>query len=177
MSSMFFGADAFNKNQKITASCENNKCTLKKKLVVADNADLRVRVAAWLNDQGSATNLYGLISEWDTSKVTEMSNLFSFASAFNEDISKWDTSQVTDMSYMFSDASSFNQPIGSWDVSKVTNMAYMFSFAQAFNQDISNWNTSKVTDMSGMFSYASAFNNNQKITASCENNKCTLKKP
>jgi len=41
MSSMFFGADAFNKNQKITASCENsftdwegaplrNKCTLKK---------------------------------------------------------------------------------------------------------------------------------------------------
>jgi len=32
-----------------------------------------------------------------------------------------------------------------------------------------------VTDMSGMFSYASAFNNNQKITASCENNKCTLK--
>jgi len=33
MSSMFFGADAFNKNQKITASCTYDgppKCTLKK---------------------------------------------------------------------------------------------------------------------------------------------------
>jgi len=130
MSSMFFGADAFNKNQKITASCENNKCTLKKKLVVADNADLRVRVAAWLNDQGSATNLYGLISEWDTSKVT-------------------------DMSRMFYDAYS----------------------AESFNQDISKWNTGKVTNMDNMFSGADAFNANQKITASCENNKCTLKKP
>jgi len=34
-----------------------------------------------------------------------------------------------------------------------------------------------VTDMEDMFSYATSFNNNQKITASCENNKCTLKKP
>jgi len=151
MSSMFFGADAFNKNQKITASCENNKCTLKKKLVVADNADLRVRVAAWLNDQGSATNLYGLISEWDTSKVTDMSSLFYNAECFNQDISEWDTSQVTDM-------------------------MEMFYGARSFNRDISEWVTSKVTDMYRMFDSAEAFNNNQKITASCENNKCTLKK-
>jgi len=33
-----------------------------------------------------------------------------------------------------------------------------------------------VTDMYRMFDSAEAFNNNQKITASCENNKCTLKK-
>jgi len=33
-----------------------------------------------------------------------------------------------------------------------------------------------VTDMDNMFYYADAFNKNQKITASCENNKCTLKK-
>ncbi|GHP03249.1 hypothetical protein PPROV_000200400 [Pycnococcus provasolii] len=128
------------------------------KLVVASNADLRARVGAWLNDQESATTLFGEISEWDTSKVTSMNRMFDRATSFNQDISKWNTSQVTDMSYMFSQATSFNQDISGWDTSKVTDMSSMFDGAKAFNKDISGWKTSKVTDMGGMFSYATSFN-------------------
>ena len=70
---------------------------------------------------------------------------------FNQDIGKWDTSKVTDMTDMFSYAKAFNQDIGEWDTSKVTNMNRMFEGAEAFNQDISEWDTSKVTDMVDMF--------------------------
>ncbi|XRA99628.1 EF-hand domain-containing protein [Pycnococcus provasolii] len=151
-------ADAKEQAEKSAKDCLEAAQSKNKKLVVASNADLRERVGAWLNDQGSATNLFGEISEWDTSKVTDMSDLFNNAPDFNEDISGWDTSKVTDMSYMFYDAKAFNQDISRWDTSKVTSMRGMFYDAKAFNQDISKWNTSKVTDMSHMFYGAEAFN-------------------
>ena len=49
-------------------------------------------------------------------------------------------------------------------------------YKEAFNQHISEWDTSKLTNMVVMFKDADAFNANQKITASCKNNKCTLTK-
>ena len=83
----------------------------------------------------------------DTSKVTDMSSMFSGAKAFNQPIGNWDTSRVTDMHGMFHGATSFNQPIGNWDTSKVTSMFDMFFEAKSFNQPIGNWNTSNVTTM------------------------------
>ena len=94
----------------------------------------------------------------DLSQVTDMSEMFSGASAFNQDIGGWDVSAVTDMAFMFFGGSAFNQDIGNWDVSGVTNMLSMFSGASAFNQDIGGWNVSAVTSMDSMFSGASAFN-------------------
>jgi surface protein len=94
------------------------------------------------------------IGSWDVSSVTRMSMMFSGA-PFNQDIGNWDVSSVTDMSSMFS-GTAFNQDIGNWDTSSVTDMESMFSGA-AFNQDIGNWDTSSVTDMERMFSGA-AFN-------------------
>ncbi|SVC34461.1 uncharacterized protein METZ01_LOCUS287315, partial [marine metagenome] len=103
-----------------------------------------------------------------------MADMFSGATAFNQDINGWDVSNVESMSYMFSGATSFNQPIGNWNVSKVKNMSDMFSggwpnpyglrgrlddsHATSFNQDISNWDVSKVENMSHMFSDATSFN-------------------
>ena len=94
----------------------------------------------------------------DLSKVTDMSNMFAYATSFNQDIGLWDVSSVTNMYDMFHKATSFNQDISSWDVSSVTNMSYMFSFATSFNQDIGLWDVSSVTDMSDMFMYATFFN-------------------
>ena len=98
------------------------------------------------------------IGSWDTSSVTSMYRMFSYATAFNKDIGDWNTSSVTSMSYMFSSADAFNQDIGSWDTSSVTNMSDMFRGTNAFNKDIGGWDTSSVTDMSWMFSGADAFN-------------------
>ena len=132
----------------------------------------------WRHDQAQATAKYNHISKWNTSQVTDMSELFKYYEEFNDNISEWDVSNVTDMSYMFYGASSFNQDVSKWDVSKVTNMSYMFynygasSFNQypptainmmafsssSFNQDVSEWDVSNVTDMSCMFCNASSFN-------------------
>ena len=101
---------------------------------------------------------YGVMPDWDTSQVTNMSASFSSRTQFNGDISAWDTSSVTDMSYMFVHARAFNQDISSWDVSSVRSMGVMFQNALAFNQDLSGWNVSNVTNMRYMFGHARAFN-------------------
>ena len=56
-----------------------------------------------------------------------MSRLFTGNTSFNSNIGSWDTSNVTDMSEMFmrsmfANAFAFNQNIGGWDVSNVTDM-------------------------------------------------------
>ena len=61
------------------------------------------------------------ISDWDVSRVTDMSWLFWAASFFNADISKWNTAAVTRMDYMFIGAGAFNQDLSSWDVMAVTD--------------------------------------------------------
>ena len=51
----------------------------------------------------------------------------------------WDTSKVTDMSNMFIDADNFNRDISSWNVSAVTTMFQMFRNAEKFNRNLSEW--------------------------------------
>ena len=102
---------------------------------------------------------YGIISEWDVSQVSDMSNAFRGETFFNGDISAWDVSGVDNMSAMFQNAQAFNQDIGSWDVSAVEFMNLMFSNATVFNQDIGFvWTVDEVTDMSYMFLNAKSFN-------------------
>jgi surface protein len=97
------------------------------------------------------------IGNWNTSNVTDMSEMFGVDAAganpifFNQNIGNWDTSSVTNMAGMFRGAKFFNQNIGNWNTSNVTNMSDMFRKANAFNQNIGNWDVSQVTDMSGMF--------------------------
>ena len=78
--------------------------------------------------------------------------------AGSDAISQWDTSRVTNMSFLFSEAGSFNEPIGNWNTSQVVDMRHMFERAGAFNQTIGNWNTSRVTNMGFMLAGASSFN-------------------
>ncbi len=101
---------------------------------------------------------YGVISEWDVSQVTDMSNAFRGETFFNGDITTWDVSGVENMSGMFQNAQAFNQDIGAWDVSSVENTTLMFNNASTFNQDISAWDVSSVENMTDMFNEALAFN-------------------
>ena len=131
---------------------------------------LRDAVTAWCDDPGSAIGVYGNISDWDTSEVTDMSYLFSqyrdasytngYCSTFdkfNEDISKWNTSSVTTMSNMFQYAASFNGDVSAWDVSSVTDLSGMFSLTTSFKGGILAWDVSSVTNLFGMFYYANGF--------------------
>ena len=105
-------------------------------------------------------------SDWDVSSVTNTSNMFAGAEAFNQDIGDWDVSSVTDMASMFYGASAFNQDISDWDVSGVDAMDFMFFGATAFSVTtaingeigIGDWDVRNVTEMNGMFALASAFN-------------------
>lgn len=105
-----------------------------------------------------ARSFNGDISNWDVSKVTDMSWMFN-QSQFNGDISGWNTSKVTTMSYMFSQ-SKFNKDISGWDVSNVKDMSDMFWQNPNFNQNILPWKTNNVTNMDDMFNSATAFNQN-----------------
>lgn len=97
------------------------------------------------------------IDKWDVSNVTNMSNMFRYNPEFNADLSNWNVSKVTNMYAMFYKAKKFNSTLSKWDVSKVRVMRGMFNGASSFNGDISKWNVSKVKDMGWMFYYANLF--------------------
>ena len=120
--------------------------------------ELKEAVDLWCIDRGKALPIYGHISVWDTSLITDMSNLFENKTDFNDNINNWNVSSVTDMCFMFANASLFNQPLNSWDVSSVTDMKDMFEGASSFNQPLNSWNVSSVINMACMFNGASSFN-------------------
>ncbi|WP_067035841.1 BspA family leucine-rich repeat surface protein [Allomuricauda sp. CP2A] len=98
------------------------------------------------------------LNNWNVQKVQIMNSMFAHAVAFNGNISEWNVSNVVNMNSMFYRCLSFNQDIGGWNVGKVNNMAAMFEGAEVFNQNLNEWNVGTVTDMSNMFTGASAFN-------------------
>ena len=124
----------------------------------ANNKTLREAAALWKRNKTDAHRIYGPISTWNTSKVTNMKELFQDMVDFNDDISAWDVSNVTDMECTFWNCSAFNQPLNRWNVSNVTNMRTTFANCSSFNQPLDAWDVSKVVDMYGLFFEASSFN-------------------
>ena len=91
------------------------------------------------------------VSNFDTSKVTDMGGMFQSSQATTLDLSSFDTSKVTNMRLMFSNSQAKTLDLSSFDTSKVTNMTYLFYRSKATTLDLSSFDTSKVTDMSNMF--------------------------
>ena len=98
------------------------------------------------------------INEWDVSRVTNMTLLFSDVPSFNEPLNKWIVSNVRTMSHMFMGCRVFNQPLNNWNVSNVKDMSSMFSGCRSFNQSLDKWNVSNVKLSSYMFQDCNAFN-------------------
>ena len=93
------------------------------------------------------------ISDFNTSKVTNMSKMFKDCGVSGLDLSSFDTSHVTDMSHMFDNCNSLtNLDVTKFNTSNVTDMSYMFYKCSSLtNLDVTKFNTSNVTDMSYMF--------------------------
>ena len=94
----------------------------------------------------------------DTSKVTDMDNMFEECRVLTElDLSSFNTSKVTDMTDMFGNCKALTKlDLSSFDTSNVTFMGLMFGGCEALTKlDLSKFNTSKVTDMGSMFWHCS----------------------
>ena len=167
---MFIGSSGSISRQVCASNRPSHRevcATTRRKLVesasgfkISSNDHLKSEVAKYLDRSptGNCSDCpQGAIGEWDVSRVTDMSDVFSGANMFNGDISKWDVSHVTDMNAMFMDASSFNGDLSKWDVSRVEDMSNMFDGAKAFKGDISKWDVSNVKHMTDMFSGAQGF--------------------
>jgi len=101
----------------------------------------------------------GDVSKWDTSKVTNMKNMFNGAAVFTKIFTaKKSTEAVTDTSGMFFKASLFNGDVTNWDMSEVTITMSMFDGASAFNRDVSKWQMPKLKAAGQMFKGATKFN-------------------
>ena len=93
----------------------------------------------------STSSNFGNINNWDVSRITNMNEMFSGASLFNQPIGNWDVSKVTGMSEMFNTTYSFNQNIGNWNTVSVDNILRMFQGASSFNYSIGKWNFTRAT--------------------------------
>ncbi len=113
------------KHNTITTSTDNNTC---QSVPVNDaNLALRSMVNLWFSDRDIALERYGDISTWDTSKVTDMRELFKDRTDFNyEDIMKWDLTNVTDTTDMFKGVKSFDSFINSMKVSPFSRYCFLW---------------------------------------------------
>ena len=98
----------------------------------------------------------GGVSSWDTSGVTDFTQMFRSATEYNQDIGSLNVSSAEKVDRMFYGASKFNQDIGSWDTGNVISSSYMFYNAEAFNQDLSDWDIEELTYAKRMFQLANA---------------------
>ena len=98
------------------------------------------------------------LNSFDTSKVTNMSEMFAFSKAtIINGLNNFNTENVTRMDAMFrrSNATTI-KGLENFNTKKVTNMHYMFAGSYATTLDLSSFDTSNVIYMSGMFQSSSA---------------------
>ena len=94
--------------------------------------ELRSIIEQELEHQGPDADLNFI----DTSKITDMYELFYKLNIRNIKIDKWDVSNVTDMVDMFLDCKEFNCDLRSWDVKNVEDVSHMLTGCSKFNSCI-----------------------------------------
>lgn len=94
------------------------------------------------------------LSGWDVPKVKNMSSMFQNCSVPELNVTNWNSNQVTDMSSMFQLFTGNITGLNTLDTSNVTDMDSMFRDCKATTLDLSNWDVNNVTNMNGMFNQA-----------------------
>ena len=96
------------------------------------------------------------LSNFDTSKVTDMSKMFKGMEKLTSiDLSKFNTSKVTDMSGMFYNCYLLtNLNLSNFDTSNVTDISYMFtSCTELLDLNVTSFTTHNVKHMDTAFAY------------------------
>lgn len=100
------------------------------------------------------------LSAWSVGKVTTMFEMFYKTTLFGADgtgaLSNWDTSKVTDMTRMFS-LSGYNAAVTGWSFGVNAILTSMFESSINFNQEISSWKGSNVARVDRMFANTTKF--------------------
>ena len=130
------------------------------------NENIHHAVKSWVQDQDETLSLFGPIDQWDTSRVTDMTRLFSperdqSLINFNANITHWDISAVTSLKNTFYGNAVINLDLGRWNVSSVKDMSGAFALTQVYEgHGLQNWAsaTSQVVNASHMFRQSLAFN-------------------
>ena len=104
--------------------------------------ELRPIIEQELHKQGPDADLNFI----DTSRITDMSFLFTRLDIRNIKIDEWDVSNVEDMECMFMNQNKFSSDLSGWNTSNVTNMDYMFYDCEKFSSDLYRWNVQKVVN-------------------------------
>jgi Mycoplasma protein of unknown function, DUF285 len=133
-------------------------------ITFTSRTELQTAVDSYLADP-SSTVQYGFpIGNWDVSRISDFSSLFSTVRnpdmvTFNADLSNWNTASATDTSSMFEGAISFTDEsngLANWNMGSVKDMHNMFAYS-AFVGDISGWDVSLVENFDSMFTFAFGF--------------------
>ena len=180
-SSMFEGAEAFNRNiynwdmkkvENASAMFKNTKVFNKpidKLFKKDDNITYALTDASSMFEGAEAFNQN--IQGWDMAKVENASAMFKNTKVFDKALDglfKKDdniTYALTDASSMFEGAKAFNRNIYNWDMVKVEDVSAMFKNNKVFDKPLANWfkkdsnTTYAVTNMKSMFE-GSIFNRN-----------------
>ena len=104
----------------------------------------------YMFSNSAATEIKGL-ENFDTSNVKYMSRMFEETKATELNISNFNTSSATRMYRMFYNSTATILDVSNFDTSNVIDMSYMFYMSKVTTLDLSNFDTSKVTDMGSMF--------------------------
>lgn len=114
-----------------------------------NNYSLRNAVKLWFENEERCIREYGHISNWNTSKVTDMSFLFHFRKTFNIELN-WDTSSLTNSMGMFYGCIKYNKPVR-FNMKNVYDASAMFFNCKEFDQEIT-FDLSKTHYLIAMFS-------------------------
>ena len=119
----------------------------------------------WINFGSTvATETWGDIEGWDTSRVTSLSALFSESRVgtnvrewLGADLTKWDTGNAVSFEQTFKGNSKFNGNMSTFQLQKTTHLGEMFRGCESFNGQLGTWDVSKGVDTNSMFRDASKF--------------------